>query len=73
MTEGLIYDEQGGGGCVDQIFTLKQIDEKAREKKCRVYVGFMHLETAYDIVNTEALWHIVRMYDVANKLIMELT
>ena len=33
MTEGLIDDEQGcfraDRGCVDQIFTLKQIDEKA--------------------------------------------
>ena len=41
VTEGLIDDEQGGfrawNGCVDQIFTLKQIGEKAREKKCRVY------------------------------------
>ena len=34
---GLIDDEQGGfrvgRGCVDQIFTPKQIGEKAREKK----------------------------------------
>ena len=30
VTEGLIDDEQGGfrAGCVDQIFTLKQIGEK---------------------------------------------
>ena len=39
MTESLIDDEQGsfraGRGCVDQIFTLNQIDEKALEKKCR--------------------------------------
>ena len=38
----LIDDEQGsfraGRGCVDQTFTLKQIDEKAREKKRREYV-----------------------------------
>ena len=38
MTGGLIDDEQGGlragRGFVDQIFTLKQIGEKAREKKC---------------------------------------
>ena len=27
-------------GCVDQIFILKQICEKAQEKKWRVYVGF---------------------------------
>ena len=36
-TEGLTEDEQecfrSGRGCVDQIFTLNQIDEKAREKK----------------------------------------
>ena len=34
---GLIDDEQGGfragKGCVDQIFTLQQIGEKARKKK----------------------------------------
>ena len=53
MTEGLIDDNQGG--YVDQIFTLKKIGRKAREKKCRVYVGFMDLEKAYDRVNRETL------------------
>ena len=37
VTGGLIDDEQAGfmagRGCVDQIFTLKQIGEKAKEKK----------------------------------------
>ena len=37
VTKGLIDDVQGGfragKGCVDQIFTLKLIDEKARKKK----------------------------------------
>ena len=39
VTEGLIDEEQGdfrAGRCVDQIFTLKQIGEEAREKRCRV-------------------------------------
>ena len=48
MNGGLIDDEEGGfrkgRGCVDQIFTLKQIGEKAKEKKCRVYVGFIYLD-----------------------------
>ena len=39
VTRGLIGEEQGGFraemGCVDQILTLKQIGEKAREKKRR--------------------------------------
>ena len=43
MSGGLIDDEQGsfkaGRGCLDQIFTLKQIGEKAREKK-RSVCGF---------------------------------
>ena len=37
VTGGLIEDEQrsfrAGKGCVDQIFTLKQIGEKPRVKK----------------------------------------
>ena len=55
--------------CVDQIFTLKQIGKKAQEKKRRVYVGFMDLEKAYDSVNREALWQVLRMYDVHGKLL----
>ena len=43
VTEGLINDEQGGfragRGCVDQFLTLKQIGEKAIEKK-RSICGF---------------------------------
>ena len=46
-TEGLIDDEQGwfreGRGCVDQIFILKHIGEKARGSKRRVYVGFIYV------------------------------
>ena len=68
MTEGLIEDEQGvfraERGCVDQIFTLKQIWEKSR-----VYVGFMDLEKTYDRVNKEALGQVLRMYDVNGKLL----
>ena len=55
LREALINDVQRGfrtgRGCVDQPFTLKQIGEKAREKKCRVYVGFMDLEKECDRVN----------------------
>ena len=54
VTGSLNGDEQGGfqnrEDCVYQIFTLKQIGQKVKEKKCRVYVGFMDLEKAYDRV-----------------------
>ena len=69
MTGDLIDDEQVGcrvgRGCVDQIFTLKQIGEKAREKT--VYVGFIDMEKAYDKVNREALWQVLRIYDAGGK------
>ena len=41
-----------------------EIGEKAREKKRGMYVGFIDLEKAYDRVNREALWKVLRMYDV---------
>ena len=54
----MIDAEQGGfregRRCADQIFTLKQIGEKAREKERRVYVGFIYLENAYYRFNREA-------------------
>ena len=49
---------------VDQIFTLEQIGEKAQERKCRVYVGFMDLERVSNGVYREGLWQVLRMYDV---------
>ena len=68
MRGDLIDDEQGsfrpGRGCVDQIFTLKQMGEKEREKQSRVYVSFIDMEKVYDRVNREVLWQVLRMYDV---------
>ena len=73
MTDGLIDDEQGGfragRDCVDQIFTLKQIGEKAWEKKCGVYMSFIDLEKVYDMVSREALWELLRMYHMGGKLL----
>ena len=56
---------RAGRGRVDHI-TLKQIGEYFRE-----YVGFMVLWTwrRHVIDPTEALWQILRMYDVGGKLL----
>ena len=68
VNERLIDDELGsfrsGRGCVGQIFPLKQIDEKTREKKCRVYVDFLYLKKTYDKFNMDVLWEVLRTYDV---------
>ena len=42
---------------------------KKYRRKNVVYVGFMDLEKAYDKVNREALWQVLRMYDVGDKLL----
>ena len=51
MTEDLIGGEQGdfrsGKGCVDEIFTVKHIGEKAREKTRMFYMNFMDLKKVY--------------------------
>ena len=62
MTDDEEGDFRAGSGCVDQIFILKQIGEKARDKKRRIYVCFMDLEKANDRVNRESLWQALRMY-----------
>ena len=41
---------------------------KQERTKRRVYVGFIYLEKAYDRGNREALWQVLRMYDVGCKL-----
>ena len=45
---------------------MKQIGEKAREKKYSVYAGFIDLKKPYNRVNREALWQVLKMYDVGN-------
>ena len=59
VTGGLVDDEQvgfrTGKGFVDQNFILKQISEKARERKRRVDVSFIDMENSFDRVNREAL------------------
>ena len=34
------------------------------EKKCSVYVDFIGLEKAYNMVNREAFWQVLEMYYV---------
>ena len=52
-------DEQGGfragRGCVDQVFVVRQVVEKAIEKVKEVYMAFVDLEKAYDNVSRKKL------------------
>src|SRR5215469_12641453 len=73
LTEGLVGEEQSGfrkgRGCIDQIFAIKCLCEKFREKGRDVYIAFMDLEKAYDRVDREALWVILSKYGIRGKLL----
>ena len=58
-----LWSDKGrsGRGCLSQIFTKAD-----RGDKLRTCVGFMGLKKVY---NREALWHMLRMYDVGYKLL----
>ena len=70
-TEGLIGEEQGsfrhGRGCVDQIFSLRQISEKMCEKERPLYLCFIDLEKAYDRVDRKGVWEVLKMYGIGGR------
>ena len=47
--------------CRSDLHTTADRSESMREKI--VNVGFIDLEKAYNMVNREALWQVLRMYD----------
>ena len=73
ITEQLISEEQGGfregRGCVDQIFTVRILAEKYLERGKRLYLAFVDLEKAYDRVDRNALWQVLRVYGVGGRLL----
>ena len=61
---------RGNRGCIDQLFTLRLLMEKAREFHSPLYLCFIDLKKAYDSVNREALWAVLRKrYHLPQKLL----
>ena len=58
-----------GRGCVDQVFVVRQVCEKYLEKGKDVFWAFMDLEKAYDRVDREAMWDVLRLYGIGGKLL----
>ena len=72
-TENVIAEVQSGfrrgRGCTDQIFIIRQICEKYLGKGEDVYFTFLDLEKAYDRVDRDAMWNVLRLYGIGGRLL----
>lgn len=51
------------------IFTARQLQEKAREQQCQLYMCFFDLKKAYDSVPRDALWLLLGRWGFPPKLV----
>ena len=75
-TKEQVAEKKGGfrsGICIDQLFLLKQVIEKHKEKIKEVYVPFMDLEKAYNKVYRKVLWRSLHEREVDGYLIRNMS
>jgi hypothetical protein len=58
-----------GRGCIDHIFTLRNIIEQSTEWQRELYVNFIDYEKAFDSLHRDSLWKILRSYGIPEKII----
>ena len=58
-----------GRGCIDQILIVRQVCEKYLAKGKDVYFAFLDLEKAYDRVDRDAMWDVLRLYGIGGRLL----
>jgi len=68
-----LRDEQAGFrkdcSCTDQIATLRIIVEQSIEWSSPLYLLFVDFEKAFDSLDREAIWRILRHYGIPDKII----
>ena len=60
---------RSGRGCMDMVFTVRQLVEKSWEHKEKVFFTFVDLKKAYDSVPRQALWKVLRKLGVPGVLV----
>ncbi|KAL9970181.1 hypothetical protein ACROYT_G022514 [Oculina patagonica] len=58
-----------GVGCIDHIFTLRNIFEQCIEWNTKVHVNFIDLEKAFDSIHRDTLWNILLAYGCPEKIV----
>ena len=68
-----LRDQQAGfrrnRSCADQIASLRIIVEQSIEWNSTLYINFIDFEKAFDSVDREILWKLIRHYGVPDKII----
>ena len=60
---------RSGRGTADMVFTARQIQEKCREQNQDLYVVFVDLTKAFDTVNRDGLWHVLKKLGCPEKFV----
>ena len=58
-----------GNGCMDQIFSLRNIIEQSTEWNAPLCIGFIDFIKAFDSIHHETLWKILRHYGLPQKIV----
>ena len=68
-----LREEQAGfranRGCIDQIFSLRNIIEQCTEHNAELFINFVDFKKAFDSIHRESMWRILASYGVPKKLI----
>ena len=68
-----LRDQQAGfrqdRSCTDHIATLRIIVEQSLELNSSLYVNFIDYEKAFDSVDRETLWKLLKHYGIPGKII----
>ena len=58
-----------GKGCMDQIFSLRNIIAQSTEWNAPLCIGFIDFKKAFDSIHHETLWKILRHYGLPQKIV----
>lgn len=58
-----------GWGCIDQMFTLRNIIEQCSEWNAPLFINFIDFKKAFDSVHHKSQWKILRAYGIPSKIV----
>ena len=58
-----------GKGCMDQIFSLRNLIEQSTEWNAPLCIGFIDFKKAFDSIHHETLWKILRHYGLPQRMV----